>query len=104
LSDGNIAVSLNDLRDHPNKVAEFNALGFDVDDGMIVALDEQIYYGAEAVHVLALLSSPSGVFNRCNRLIFSRRWLAKLFYPILVSGRNILLTLLGRKKIQPDNR
>lgn len=104
LSDGNIAVSLTDLRDHPEKVAEFRATGFNVDEGMIVALDKQTYHGVHAVQVLALLSTPSGVFNRCNRWVFSRRWLAKLLYPILVSGRNLLLMLLGRTKIQPDNR
>ena len=104
LSDGNIEVSLTDLRDHPKKVEEFNALGFNVDNGMIVTLDKRTYHGAEAVHVLALLSTPSGFFNRCNRWIFSRRWLGKLLYPILVIGRNLLLILLGRKKIQPDNR
>jgi len=104
LSEGNTAVLLMDLRDHPEKVAEFNALGFNVDDGMIVALDDQTYHGAEAVHVLALLSTTSSFFNRCNRWVFSRRWLANLLYPILVSGRNLLLILLGQKKLLPDNR
>jgi hypothetical protein len=104
LSEGNTAVQLMDLRDHPEKVAEFNAMGFNVDEGMIVALDDQTYHGAEAVHVLALLSTTSSFFNRCNRWVFSRRWLANLLYPILVSGRNLLLILLGQKKLLPDNR
>jgi hypothetical protein len=104
LSDSNITVSLANLRDYPEKIAEFNDMGFNVNDGMIVALDNETYHGAEAVHVLALLSTPIGVFNKCNRWVFSHRWLAKLLYPILVSGRNLLLFLLGRERIQTTNR
>ena len=104
LNDGNITVSLVDLRDKPEKVSEFNDMGFNVDDGMIVALDNETYHGVEAVHLLALLSTPIGVFNKCNRWIFSHRWLAKTLYPILASGRNLLLLLLGREKIQTTTR
>jgi predicted DCC family thiol-disulfide oxidoreductase YuxK len=100
LKDSNISFTLSDLRDKPEKVAEFAALGFDVDEGMIVELDEKLYHGVAAVHVLALLSTPVGVFNRCNRWIFSRPGLAKIVYPVLVSCRKVLLALLGRGKIQ----
>ena len=94
-------VSLIDLRRVPEKVVEFHSLGLNVNQGMIVILDNATYHGAEAMHILALLSTPSGIFNRCNRLIFSHRWLARVLYPILVGGRNLLLFMLGRKKINP---
>ena len=99
LTDGEFNVSLVDLRQHPEEVARFSALGLEVDEGMVVALGDQILHGSEAVHVLALLSTPVGLFNRLNRWLFSRRRLAHIFYPVLVSGRNILLFMLGREKI-----
>ena len=104
LGDGNISVSLVDLRDCPERVTEFNAMGFNVDEGMIIVLDKETYHGVEAVHILALLSTPIGFFNRCNRWIFSHRWLAEILYPILVGCRNLLLFLLGREKIQTTGR
>ena len=104
LNDGNITVSLVDLRDKPEQVSEFNDMGFNVDDGMIVALDNETYHGVEAVHLLALLSTPIGVFNKCNRWIFSHRWLANFFYPIMVGSRSLLLFILGREKIQTNTR
>jgi hypothetical protein len=91
---------MEDLRENPGKVAEFRAMGHDVDEGMVVVLDDQIYHGEEAIHVLALLSTPVGLFNTINRWVFSRRRLAKVAYPVLVGGRNLLLLLLGRGKIQ----
>ena len=95
-------VSLLDLRNHPDKVSEFKALELDVDEGMIVVLDGIIYHGAEAMHVLTLLSTASGLVNRCSRLVFSHRLLARIFYPALVGGRNLLLRILGRKKINAE--
>ena len=104
LNDGNVTVSLVNMREDPGKVAEFQAMGYDVNKGRIVVLDDETYHGEEAVHVLALLSTPLGFFNRTNRWVFSRRWLAKLLYPVLVGGRNLLLLMLGRKKIQTTGR
>ena len=103
LADANTNVSLSNLRDNPEKVAEFNAMGFNVDDGMVVVLDNETYHGAEAIRVLALLSTPIGLFNRCNRWVFSHRRLAAFLYPILVGGRNLLLFLIGREKIQANS-
>lgn len=100
LNDGEITVSMVNLRNHPEKVAEFDASGLNVDDGMVVILDGETYHGSEAVHVLALLSTRIGVFNKVNRWVFSRRRLARVLYPIMVGGRNLLLALLGRSKIR----
>ena len=102
LGEGNIDISLEDVRGKPEKISEFNSQGLNLDTGIIVLLDKAIYHGAEAVNILALLSSPVGFFNRMNRWIFSKRKVASILYPILVIGRNFLLLLLGRKKINAD--
>ncbi len=100
LADSDRQIFIVDLRKNPGKVAEFQGMGFDVDEGLIIVLDDEIYHGEQAVHVLALLSTPIGVFNRTNHWIFSRRRLARMIYPLMVGGRNLLLMLLGRSKIQ----
>src|SRR5687767_15374616 len=49
---------------------EITDMGLDIDQGMVVKMGGQIYYGADAIHALSLISSRSGVFNRLNYWIF----------------------------------
>lgn len=59
----------------------------------------RVYYGDECLHLLALLSTDSGLFNRMNNAVFRSRTLSRVLYPVLRSGRNLTLKLLGRTKI-----
>jgi hypothetical protein len=70
---------------------------------MLVVIDGVYHHGADAVHVLALLSSPIGAFNRLNARIFSSRTVSRLLYPALRFGRNASLRLLGRPNL-PSHR
>ena len=94
-------------RDNPEAMKEITARGFDIDQGMILKMNDQFYYGAAAIHKLALIASPSTVFNRFNIWIFRSRRRAELLYPVLRACRNFLLKLLRRTKINnlglPDN-
>jgi predicted DCC family thiol-disulfide oxidoreductase YuxK len=74
-------------------------LGLSLDEGMVVQLNNELYHGADAIHILALLSSKVGWFNRVNHMIFSSKRLSSWLYPVLRAGRNLLLRMLGRKKI-----
>ena len=86
---------------------EITARGFDIDQGMILKLNDTFYYGADAIHKLALIGSPSTVFNWFNIWMFRSRRRSELFYPVLRACRNFLLKLLRRTKINnlglPDN-
>jgi hypothetical protein len=84
--------------DHP-VVREVRARGISLENGMAVTWNGQFYHGAAALHVLALLGSDSGVFNRLNRLVFSRPRLGRFLYPAMVAGRRLTLRLLGRPAI-----
>ncbi len=94
-------------RDDSDVMKEITARGFDIDQGMILKMNDQFYYGADAIHKLALIASPSTVFNRFNIWIFRSRRRSELLYPVLRAGRNFLLKLLRRTKINnlglPDN-
>jgi predicted DCC family thiol-disulfide oxidoreductase YuxK len=90
-------VHLIDARDSDDPlVKELSENGFDLNEGMAVKWDGRFYYGADCLHVLALLGTESSVFNRLNRWIFSRRHVARVLYPVLVSGRKLTLRILGR--------
>ena len=86
-------------RDNPPIVQEINALNLDMDEGFVLKIGDRFYHGADAIHTLALLSTGTGVFNRMNFLVFRSKTLSRFLYPILKTGRAMLLAMLGTSKL-----
>ena len=78
---------------------EITSRGWDIDEGMVLRVEAQLYYGSEAIQVLSLLGSRSGVFNRLNYWIFESPRRSAVLYPILRSCRGLLLKILRRSRI-----
>ena len=91
-----------DARRDPISVARFSAMGIDVNEGFVVEVDGHLFHGSDAIHSLALLTSPVNAANRLSRSIFSDSRRAARIYPWLVRGRAMLLRMLGRKTIDVD--
>lgn len=85
--------------DHP-LVNDIKEKGFDLNQGMVVKISSQYYHGADALNILALLSSRSGIFNKLNYWCFKSKALSIMLYPVLRSGRNLVLKLLRKNKIK----
>jgi predicted DCC family thiol-disulfide oxidoreductase YuxK len=92
-------VMLANAREYPALVEEVRRHGYDVDTGMVLKLNGRYYHGADCIHALALLTTPAGWFNRINSLAFRSHTFARIAYPILRTGRNITLRLLGRSRL-----
>jgi predicted DCC family thiol-disulfide oxidoreductase YuxK len=88
-----------DARTNSNIMEEITQANLDIDQGMVLKFDDNLYYGADAIHVLAMISSPSGIFNRLNYWYFKSKFIAKYSYPIMRSIRNLLLKALSVTKI-----
>lgn len=88
-----------DARENSQVLDEITEKGLDIDQGMVLKMGGQIYYGADAIHTLALISSRSGIFNRVNYWIFKSKSLSFTLYPALRICRNLLLKILGKTKI-----
>jgi hypothetical protein len=84
-----------DAREPGPLMDEITAAGLDIDQGMVLKFKDVIYYGEDAIHMITLLSSPSGLFNRFSYVLFGSKWGAAIFYPVCKSLRNLLLKLLG---------
>jgi predicted DCC family thiol-disulfide oxidoreductase YuxK len=95
-------ITLANAREHAALVEEVQRLGFTVDTGMVLKLDGNYYHGADCIHALALLTTPSGWFNRINSLVFRSPTISRVLYPVLRTGRNLTLRLLGRSRLQPS--
>lgn len=93
-------VELVDARSGHEIVHKLRLLGYDLDEGMAYVDGDDISYGDECVHKLALMSTSSGLFNWVNALIFSNQTTSRLLYPILRLGRTVTLRLLGRRKMK----
>lgn len=97
-------LKLVDAREQSDLMNEITAQGFDIDQGMVLKMDEVLYYGADAIHALALISSHSEVFNRLNYWLFKSKNRSLLVYPVLRFFRNLLLKLLNKTKINNLNK
>jgi predicted DCC family thiol-disulfide oxidoreductase YuxK len=95
-------VRLVNAREGGPLVDELQRAGVDLDEGMALKLDGRLYHGHDCIHMLALLSTPSSAFNRLNAALFRSPRAARLLYPVLRTGRNAALRLLGRSKISEE--
>ena len=89
-------VELHNARDADPLIAHYRDAGYDLDEGILVVIDDHVYAGAEAIHVLALHTDGSDFFNRLHARIFSHAWLARWIYPLLKIGRRIVLFVMRK--------
>jgi predicted DCC family thiol-disulfide oxidoreductase YuxK len=92
-------VTLVNARQCPDLVNELAGQDLKIDEEMVVVYSGAIYSGGEAINVLALLTSPSGIINRFVSGVMKKPNRARTFYPYLRGGRNLALKLLGRAPI-----
>lgn len=88
-------IDLIDARERPDLVAHYDALGYDIDKGMIVDKGEAIYFGGDAVWAINALVGK----NPLLKLLSGKQFL-KFIYPALRFGRNSIIRLLGKTPIQ----
>lgn len=95
-------VRLVDARSGDPVVQRILDAGLDLDEGMALIQGEHVYHGDDCIHRLALMSTPSTLFNKLNGAIFKSPTASRILYPVLRCGRNTALMLLGRRKISAD--
>lgn len=88
-----------DARNGGPVMDEITARRLDIDQGMVVKIGDELYYGPDAIHVLALMGTNRGFFNRVAYWSFRSRAVSRVVYPALKSCRNLLLKMLGKTKI-----
>ena len=96
-------LQLVDAREPSEIMNEITAAGLDIDQGMVLKMGEALYYGSDAIHMLSLIGSRSGIFNRLNYWTFRSKTVSKTLYPVFRFFRNLLLKILGKTKINNLN-
>jgi len=92
-------IDLLNMRDHPDLAVAYKAQGYDLNQGMLLHLDGQDYWGADCINRLALISTGNDFFNSVNAAVFRNPCLSTALYPFMRTGRSLALTLLGKKKM-----
>lgn len=85
--------------EHP-VMQEVTAQGLNIDYGMVIKYGDAYYQGKNALHLMALIGSNQGWFNRMNALLFRPKIVASFTYPLMKEVRDLLLKA---KKIPPIN-
>jgi len=88
-----------DAREDTPVMREITEAGLDVDEGMVLKMGDTLYYGSDAIHALALISSRSGIINKLNYWVFRSRRLSGVLYPVLRACRGVLLKMLRKTRI-----
>lgn len=96
-------VSLVDARSGDASVGAARQAGLDLNAGMVAIWQDKTFYGADAMHLLTMLTAPDGISGRLQRAVFGTPERAARLYPVLVRGRMALLRLMGRKSISADS-
>jgi predicted DCC family thiol-disulfide oxidoreductase YuxK len=76
--------------------------GLDLDEGMAMFYEGTLYHGGDCLHLMAMLSSRSGFFNRATAWIFATGPRSRALYPLLRFCRNLALRVLGKRKISGE--
>jgi predicted DCC family thiol-disulfide oxidoreductase YuxK len=98
---GNRDIALIDARTNRALVAEHAKAGRLIDDGMVVAIDGVIHYGADATRKIGEIGRPAGPAQRILLWVVGKAPWANALYPALAACRRGLLRLLGRSLIGP---
>ena len=92
-------VALVDARLNESLVRLLSDAGYDVNEGMVVLNRGQVHHGDEAMHVLALMSTRSGLFNAVTSWVFAREGWSRRTYPVFRFFRQATLKVLGRPSL-----
>ncbi len=93
----NYSVELIDARTEPALYEDLLSLGIDLDEGMVMETNGERYHGDECLQRVAMLTSASGRLNRLNAWVFRSPKRARLIYPWMVLGRNLVLRVMGTR-------
>ncbi len=87
--------------EHNNAVVqEIKAQAMDINQGMVIKYRGKFYQGSDALHIMSTLGRGKNIASRISIEFFKSPRMARLCYPFLRGGRNILLKLKGIPQIE----
>ena len=73
--------------------------GYDIDRGAILIRDKEILHGSNAINwICKQINEPSDSLLEVIRVLFTSEYRTKLFFPLLIWGRRIILLFKGKSR------
>ena len=89
-------ISILDGRKNPDLIKDLLKKGYDLDNGAILLMDENIFHGAEAINTICkLINKPSSKLLEILSKTFKSSKRTKFIFPFLVRARRLTLISKG---------
>ena len=89
-------ISILDGRKNPDLIKDLLKKGYDIDNGAILLMDENIFHGAEAINTICkLINKPSSKLLEILSKTFKSSKRTKFIFPFLVRARRLALISKG---------
>ena len=89
-------ISVIDGRKNPNLIKDFLKKCYDLDNGAILLMDENIFHGAEAINTICkLINKPSSKLLEILSKTFKSSKRTKFIFPFLLRARRFALISKG---------
>ena len=89
-------ISILDGRKNPVLIKDLLKKGYDLDNGAILLMDENIFHGAEAINTICkLINKPSSKLLEILSKTFKSSKRTKFLFPFLVRARRLALISKG---------
>ena len=95
-------VSLINAREKSDDIVRDIAKIYNLDDGMVVIIGNDILYGYNAARFLTTGFRATNLLAIMYYLVLRNEKFAELFYPILVKARKFYFRIVGKKLINDD--
>ncbi len=59
-------------------MTKITAAGLDIDQGMVLIIGSEMYYGSDAIHMLSMLGTRSGISNRLTYRVLQSKPISEL--------------------------
>jgi len=89
-------IKIINARDSINEIKNFRTKGFDINDGMIIELDDNIYQGADAAKVLDGCTLKDNFLDNFFSFFIRVPGFKGIIYPSILFIRMIILKISGK--------
>lgn len=92
----NYEITVINARDEHMQIREFKKKGMDINKGMILEIDGQLWQGEEAILQIDYLLVHKTFSDKVRTFVTTIPYLMKLLYPVIKGFRYITLKIIGK--------
>ncbi len=96
-------IKILNARDNMELVKELKMLNYNIDDGMILKIDDKIYFGDEVINFLAKNGKNKNFVSSLTNILFKSYLISKILYPIFKYFRFLYFKIFLKKFINDNS-